>query len=175
MLYDEFVNSIKVLSNTQFGFRESLGTTNDLLLLTHDQQSSLDNPAELRIVFLDFSSAFNSFNHQRLLNKLKSIGDDGPVFNIFNGFLTNFQQCVSVDGNYSQLKCVVSGVHQGSVLGPLLFVLYTADMWNDLENKIILYADDTILYAEAASPYDHINVANSLSRDLFNHGVQCGE
>ena len=86
-------------------------------------------------------------------------------FNIFKDFLSNCQQRVLVDGNFSQLKLVVSGVPQGSVLAPLLFILYTAGMWNDLENKIILHADDTTLYAEVVSPFDHISVANSLNRD----------
>ena len=61
---------------------------------------------------------------------------------------------------------MISGIPQGSILGPLLFILYTADMWNDLENKLISYADDTTLYAEIASPSEHTNVANSLNRDL---------
>ena len=61
---------------------------------------------------------------------------------------------------------MVSGIHQSSVLGLLLFILYTADMWNDLENKIISYADDTTLYAEVASPSDQVNVANSINRDF---------
>ena len=61
---------------------------------------------------------------------------------------------------------MTSSVSQGSVLGPLLFILYTADMWKDLEKKIISYADDTSLYAEVASPFDRKNVTNSLNRDL---------
>ena len=74
------------------------------------------------------------------------MGVGGPVFNIFKDYLSNHQQCVLVDGNFSEFKPVASSV-QDSVLGPLLFILYTADMWNDLENKIISYADDTNLYA----------------------------
>ena len=65
------------------------------------------------------------------------MGISGPVFHIFKDFITNCQQYVLVNGNFSQFKPVVLGVSQGSVLGPLLFILYTADMWNDLENKII--------------------------------------
>ena len=61
---------------------------------------------------------------------------------------------------------MVSCVPQGSVLGPLLFILYTADIWNDLENKMISYADDSILYAEFASLSNRMNVANSLKKDL---------
>ena len=92
---------------------------------------------------------------------------DGPIFKIFKDFLTNHQQRISVDGNFSQFKPVVSVVLQGSVLGPLLFILYSADIWNDLVNKIILFADDTTLYAEAASPSDGINVVNSFNRNIF--------
>ena len=61
---------------------------------------------------------------------------------------------------------MVSNVSQCSVLGPLLFILYTADFGNDLENKIVYYTDDTTLYSEVASSFDCINVANSLNRDL---------
>ena len=61
---------------------------------------------------------------------------------------------------------MISGVPQGNVLGPLVFILFDADMWNELENKTISYADDTNLYAEVASPYDCINAANSLNRNL---------
>ena len=68
-----------------------------------------------------------------------------PVFNILKDFLINCQQCLSVDGNFNQFKSIVSIVPQGSILGPLLFILYTADMWNDLENKIVFYADGTSL------------------------------
>ena len=92
-----------------------------------------------------------------------SIG--GSVFNVFKDFLTNLQR-VSVDGNFSKFKPVVSGAPQGSVLGLLLLIFYTADMWNDLENKIISFVDDTNLYVNIASVSDRINVANSLNRDL---------
>ena len=77
-----------------------------------------------------------------------------PVFTLSKDLLTNCQQHVSVDGNFSQFKPLVSGVPLGSVLDPLLFILYTADFWNGLENTTILYADHTTLYVEVASPSD---------------------
>ena len=118
------------------------------------------------IISLDFSSAFNLVNHQGLLFKLKSIGVGEPVCNIFKDFFTNRQQRVLIDEKFSQFKPVVLGVLQGSVLGPLLFILYTADMWNDLENKIVSYIDDTTSYTEVTYPSDRINVAKYLNRDL---------
>ena len=79
----KFVYSIKVLPNTQFGFRKGLSITDAFLLLTHDLQSSLDKFVESRIVSLDFSSAFDLVNYQCLLHKLKSMRLGGSVFNIY--------------------------------------------------------------------------------------------
>ena len=137
-----------------------------LLLLKHDLQSSLDKRFQSMIVSLDFSTAFDLVNYQDVLYKLKSMGSCGPVFNILNNILTNHQQHVLVHENFSQFKPVVSGVPQGSVLGLLLLILYTADMWNDLENKIVSYIDDTTSYTEVTYPSDRINVAKYLNRDL---------
>ena len=137
-----------------------------MLGLYHDLQHSLDNRAESRVISLDFSSAFDLVNHKALLYKLKLMGLGGSIFNIFEEFLTDRKQRVSVDGCFSGSQPVVSGVPQGSVLGPLLFILFTADMWNGLENKVVAYADDTSLYAEIKSPAERVSVADSLNRDL---------
>ena len=80
-------------------------------------------------------------------------------------FLSNRQQHVLADGNFSQFKTVVSSVPQGSVLGLLFFIFYAVDMWNDLENKIISYADESTLYSEVSFSTDCINVFDSLKRD----------
>ena len=98
---------------------------------------------------------------------------DGFVFNILKYFLTNRHQRVLVDENFRQFKYVVSGVPQGSISCPLHFILYTTDMWNHLENKIISYADVTTLYVEVTSFSDHINIANSLYRNLFKIQSWC--
>ena len=78
-----------------------------------------------------------------------------------------------MDGQYSDYKFVLSGVPQGSVLGPLLFILYTADMWLGLENKLMAYADDTTLYSAIRSPRDRLAVANSLNEDLAKIQLWC--
>ena len=169
----KYVDSMNILPSTQFGFRKGLGTTDALLVLTQDLQLSLDKGAESRVVSLDFSSAFDLVNHQALLYKLKSVGVGGVVFDVLKEFLSDRMQRVSVDGSFSNHQKVISGVPQGSVLGPLLFILFTADMWNNLENKIVAYADDTTLYSEIASPSERSAVADSLNRDLLRIQEWC--
>ena len=169
----KFADANNLFPSTQFGFRKGLGTTDALLLLTHTLQSSLDRRAESRVVSLDFSSAFDRVNHRGLLYKLKLMGVGGPMLNMFQDFLTNRRQRVAVDGRFSQFRPVVSGVPQGSVLGPVLFILFTADMWNNLENKIISYADDTTLYADISFPSNRNAVAESLNRDLLKIQEWC--
>ena len=95
------------------------------------------------------------------------------MLNMFQDFLTNRRQRVAVDGRFSQFRPVVSGVPQGSVLGPVLFILFTADMWNNLENKIISYADDTTLYADISFSSNRNAVAESLNRDLLKIQEWC--
>ena len=115
---------------------------------------------------LDFSSAFDLVNHAGLLFKLKSYGVGGPIFNVFSNFLSNRPQRTCVDGCFSLFKPVLSGVPQGSVLGPLFFILYTADMWHNLENQLVAYADDATLYAPITSRFDRVSTASSLNRDI---------
>ena len=158
------------LPETQFGFRKGLGTADALLLLNHELQSALDKNYESRVVSLDFSAAFDTVNHKGLIFKLKSVGVGGSILSILSEFLTNRQQRVVVDGSFSPYSRVYSGVPQGSVLGPLLFIFYTSDMWFDITNKILAYADDTSLYAHIPSPAMRLGVAQSLTEDL--HKIQ---
>ena len=90
---------------------------------------------------IDFSAAFDRVNHLGILYRLCSVGIGGSVLSILTQFLSNRLQHVMVDGCRSKLVNVVSGVPQGNVLGPLLFLLYTSKLFSILENKLIGYAD----------------------------------
>ena len=120
-----------------------------------------------------FSAAFDRVNHLSILYKLYSVGIGGSVLSILTQFLSNRSQQVMGDGCRSKLVNVVSGVPQGSVLGPLLFLLYTSELFSIWESKLISYADDSTLMAVMPSPGVRVAVAESLIRDLGKDSEWC--
>ena len=113
--------SNNLLPDLQFGFRRGRGTCDALLTISSDLQEALDYGHEARMVGLDFSAALDKVNHVALIYKLKLLGIGGPVLNILIEFLTDRTQRVVIDGQLGDIRNVISGVLQGSVLGPLLF------------------------------------------------------
>ena len=136
-------------------------------------QSALESGQEARNLQIDFRAAFDRVNHQGILYKLEYVGIGGSVLSVLTKFLSNRSQYVLVDGCRSKLVNVVSGVPQGSVLGPLLFLLYTSKLFFILENKLIGYADDSNLMAVVPSPGARVTVAESLNCDLVSVNAWC--
>ena len=101
---------------------------------------------------LDCSSAFDRVSHSVLLFKLKSIGVGGSMLSICREFLSNRRQRFVVDGDTSEWIPIISGVPQGGVLGPLLFILYASEMFELVENRLYAYADDSKLLAVVRKP-----------------------
>ena len=135
------------LSNTQFGFRANRSTVS-LLSAVHDWSLCLELRSSVHCVFLDFAKAFDSVAHEHLI-KLQGIGINGELLHWIRSFLTHRLQRIVVNGTYSDWLSVRSGVPQGSVLGPLLFLLYIDDFHNIVRHsKLKLYADDVALYRE---------------------------
>ena len=122
---------------------------------------------------MDFSSAFDFVNHEALIYKLQSVGVGGNVLSLINDFLSDRTQAVSIDGASSDSRSVSSGVPQGSVLGPLLFIIFTSDMWSSLENQVVAYADDTSVYKSIPCSQDRSLAAESLMRDLCRINDWC--
>ena len=114
------------LPTTQFAYRKGLGTCDTLLCVSHTLQSALERGQEARIVQIDFSAALDRVNHQGILYRFSSVGIGGSMLSVLTQFLYSRSQYVLVYGCHSKLVNVVSGVLQGSVLGPLLFLLYTS-------------------------------------------------
>ena len=148
-----------MLPSTQFAYRKGLGTCDAHLFVSHTLQSALESGQEARIVQIDFSAAVDRVNHQGIMYKLCSGFIGGFVLSILTQFISDRSQHVMVDGCRSKLVNIASGVPQGSVLGPLLFLLYTSALFSVLENKLIGYADDSTLIAVVPSPGLRVAVA----------------
>ena len=154
--------------NSQFYYRKSIGTCDVFLCVSRTLQSAC------RIVQIDIKAAFDRANHQRILFKLYSVGIGGSLKSILTQFLSNRSHNVMMDGSWSKLVNVVSGVPQGSVIRPLLFLLCASELFYILENiKLICYADDSALMAVVPCPGVRVTVAKSLKRDLVKVTEWC--
>ena len=125
-----------------------------MLSAVHDWSLCLELRSSVHCIFLDFAKAFDSVAHEHLLIKLQCIGINGELLQWIRSFLTHRLRVV-VNGTYSDWLSVRSGVPQGSVLGPLLFLLYIDDLHSIVKHsKLKLYADDVALYREIKSEAD---------------------
>ena len=164
--FGRFLERSGVLPSHQYSYRERLGTCDALLDIVCAGQLELDRGGELVLVQIDFSAAFDRVNHGGLVFKLREAGVGGLILKVFQNFLPSRTQRVKVDGVFSSSINVVSGVPQGSVLGPLLFLLYIADLPRLLQNELVGYADDSTLLCRIPHPRDRSSVAASLNDDL---------
>lgn len=136
----------KTLSNTQHGFRKFRSCETQLIQTINTLAKSLNNREQTDSILLDFSKAFDKVCHRKLLLKLEHYGIRGALLTWIQDFLSNRSQCVAVRGTLSRRIAVTSGVPQGSVLGPLLFLVYINDMPLHVDSSIALFADDAYLY-----------------------------
>ena len=151
-----------LLYDRQHGFREGRSCETQLLEFINDVTNNVQDRQQTDVCILDFSKAFDKVGHKRLVRKLQWYGIDGMVNRWIEDFLQNRHQAVVVDGLKSTNKPVVSGVPQGSVLGPCLFLFYINDIADNLHSTTRLFADDTMLYITVSSQSD----ADLLQSDL---------
>ncbi len=137
-----------------------------LLFVTQQIQDNLDKGYESRLIALDLSAAFDRVWHTGLLVKLKDCGIAGKLLSWFESYLSNRFRQVIVGGRSSRKSPIISGVPQGSVLGPTLFLIFAKDIAENLENTMISYADDCTLFSTITSPRQRLHCAASLQRDL---------
>jgi len=141
------LESNNLLSDHQYGFRSSRSTADLLTVITDRFYRAFDKCGEAKAIALDISKAFDKVWHSGLLLKLSSYGVSGNVFKIIESFLTNRSIKVVLDGQHSSSFPVTSGVPQGSILGPILFLIYINDLPETLTSKVALFADDTTIYS----------------------------
>ena len=139
----------EILSNCQFGFQKGLSTYMPLVLLQESVTKAFESGKTTVAIYLDLKKAFDTVDNDILIEKLKLYGFQSAVLNLISSYLTDRQQCVEYDGARSNFVNINVGVPQGSVLGPLLFLLYINDMPNVCKQaKFLLFADDTVVIFE---------------------------
>ena len=151
-----------ILYDLQHGFREKRSCETQLIMLIEDLARSASLGKQTNIILLDFSKAFDKVNHSKLLWKLHQYGIRGQVLNWVRAFLGSRSQRVVIDGEESESVPVTSGVPQGSVLGPILFLIYNNDLPDEVCSQVRLFADDTALYLTIKSEDDGSALQNDL-------------
>lgn len=151
-----------ILTLLQHGFRQGFSCVTQLVLAVHDWSSTVDSRGQVDAIMLDFSKAFDKVSHRKLIHKLRNCGIDGKTSRWIEAFLVNRSQFVVVDGSHSAHVPVSSGVPQGTVLGPTLFLIFINDIVHQCNSSIRLFADDAVVYRKITSQLDH----NILQQDL---------
>ena len=147
-----------LLSDSQFGFRPGRSTSDQLLLTYSDVSSWFNDGLVVDLIFFDFRKAFDVVSHSLLLRKLECLGICGKLLGWIGDFLTGRTMKVLVGGSLSEEREVLTGVPQGSVLGPVLFLVYVNSVAGGLSSRYKIFADDLKLYAAVRHQGSVVNV-----------------
>ncbi|BHF79037.1 hypothetical protein SprV_0602215400 [Sparganum proliferum] len=160
----DFLEVHGLLSNCQHGFRKGRSCTTNLLHSLQSWTRALDDRHEVHIAFIDFQKAFDTVPHQKLLHKLKKIGIGGNFLKWIENFILGRHQVVCIGQGKSDPAMVGSGVPQGSVLGPILFLIYVDDAARALDCEVAMFAGDMKIWSVIRSPADEDRLQANLNR-----------
>lgn len=171
----KFLETNNLISSSQHGFRRNRSTESAVLQFVSNIYQHLDKKLFVAGVFIDLSKAFDTLNHDILLDKLENIGVRGVPLELFKSYLTNRSQSVYCNFTCSHYKYLRKGVPQGSILGPILFIIYINDMPQASPNlNFVIYADDTsVLLSDKNINVLHTNLNTEL--DLLNKWIKANK
>ena len=152
-----------VLTQLNHGFRSGYSTETQLLVTLQDLFKSFDQNIQVDVAILDFSKAFDTVPHDKLLHKIDSYGIQGNTLKWLSSFLKDRTMKVVVEGEQSKSVTVESGVPQGTVLGPLMFLCDINDLPDVVRSQVRLFADDCLLYRQIKSNEDHVLLQKDLT------------
>ena len=160
----EFLVKRKLINTSQHGFLKARSCLSNLLCFLEEITKWVDDGSPVDVIYLDFQKAFDKVPHQRLLLKLKASGIGNDVINWIEKWLTHRKQRVIVDGEISNWKSVLSGVPQGSVLGPILLLIYINDLEDDISSKVLKFSDDTKVFRKVTNDTDKQSLQDDLDK-----------
>ena len=159
-----FLEENDLIKNTQHGFRNKRSCLTNLLDFYNEVYNVYDETKAVDVIYLDFQKAFDKVPHQRLLIKLKSHGVTGKLLKWVEDWLSERKQRVVINGKASNWRDVLSGVPQGSVLGPILFIIYVNDIDDGLTCKISKFADDTKITSRVTTSVEKLDLQSNLNQ-----------
>ena len=160
----EHLTRNNLFAEEQHGFVPNRNCITNLLTAIEDWSALIEEGKAFDLIHTDISKAFDSVLHTQLINKLKAMGITGEVLGWIKSFLTNRKQKVAVEGEMSLWTDVKSGIPQGSVLSPILFVVFINDMPNSVLGICNMFADNAKVYREINKPDDHVALQSDLDR-----------
>ena len=160
----DFLVKHRLINTSLHGFLKARSCLTNLLCFFEEVTKWVDDGSPVDVIYLDFQKAFDKVPHQRLILKLKSHGIGNSIINWIEQCLTDRRQMVVVDGEVSSWKSVLSGVPQGSVLGPILFLVYINDLEEGVTGKILKFADDTKLFTKTREIGDKQNLQDDIDK-----------
>ena len=163
----KYIDKFQILYKYQFGFRKNHSTEHALIEITDQIRLAMDNNKITCGIFVDLSKAFDTVNHHILLGKLENYGIRGKGLELFKSYLSDRKQYVNIDNCKSQTQQISCGVPQGSVLGPLLFLLFINDLPNCCPTgKARIFADDTNVFFHCDNIEDLISKSKEIMKEL---------